>query len=371
LPKRPVYGKLILLPSSAVDGGISVYAPSAQPQPQRSPARRFVAVFLAAAAIGCLAVGGFNYAVNPLNYYPPKLVRPLAWGDQFEKLDLMRTAPPADVLIIGSSRTMKLSPADVKAVAGKSAFNAGVSSSRPEEWYATLRYAVEGLHWKPQEVVLGIDMETLFYQGEPNEDLLSSSELRRYLPVSLRVGSLWERSKLLVSLDQVELSWKAIKLAQSAGQSPPETSFDPDGYLHYLRMERQVADGSFKLVTQYQVSNYQQRYAGAAGFDPLRRELFEQMLQYAADHGIRVRAFFTPFHPSVLAEMEKLDTFTHVHREMTAYAAELRERFPTAGFFDFTAVSAFGGDPNAFFDGVHYRQENARKLLEHLYHQEG
>jgi nucleotide-binding universal stress UspA family protein len=343
----------------------AAHKPATAPQPT-SGARRFIYGFLGAALAGILALGGFNYTINPLGYYPPRLVKPLAWGDQLQKLDLMRTAPAPALLILGSSRTMKLAPADATDLTGLTAFNGGVSSSRPEEWYAMLRHSLDDLHWQPKEIVLGIDMETLFYAGEPNEDLLSSGELRSFLPYSMWVGSLWDRSKLLVSLDQLQLSKKAIIQANHPTNTPPGTSFDADGYLHYYGWEKAVADGSFRLVTIYQVKNYQERYAGAAAMNPQRKALFEQMLALAAAHGIKVHAFFTPFQPTVLAAMEQVPTFTHVHAAMRTYVDQLVLRFPNATFADFTDISAFGGDPTNFFDGVHYRQENARLILKSL-----
>jgi hypothetical protein len=343
----------------------TAHKPETAPQPT-SGARGFIYGFLGAALAGCLALGGFNYTINPLGYYPPRIVKPLAWGDQLQKLDLMRTAPAPGLLILGSSRTMKLAPADATDLTGLPAFNGGVSSSRPEEWYAMLRHSLDDLHWQPKEIVLGIDMETLFYAGVPNEDLLSSSQLRSSLPYSMWVGSLWERSKLLLSLDQLKLSRKALIQANHPTTTPPGTSFDADGYLHYYGWEKAVADGSFRLETTNHVTDYQERYAGAAAINPQRKALFEQMLALAAAHGIKVHAFFTPFHPSLLSAMQQETTFTHVHATMLTYAEELHARFPNATFADFTDVSAFGGDPTNFFDGVHYRQENARLILKSL-----
>jgi hypothetical protein len=369
------------MPGSIMTGGLSLES-RVQPQQREQPAgaapapRRYVLTFLATLLGGCLLLGGFNFVVNPLNFYPPRLVRPLTYGDQLTKVDLMNalTQKP-EVLILGSSRTMKLAPADVTALTGLTAFNGGVSSSRPEEWYAMLSHAVDDLHWQPKELVVGVDMETLFYHGAPNDDLLSSGDLRPYLPLHWYLGSLEDRATLLFSYKQLKWSREALAL-QAGPRQPAAITFDADGLLHYVGWEKAVATGTYQLATDVNKRDYvNNRYGplaganGAATLDPERTALFEQMLKLATDHGVRVRLFTTTFHPSVLAALQPLPVFAQVHRDAVQYLTDAAARYPGVSFVDFTDLSAFGGDPDNFFDGVHIRQENGRKLLERLLRQ--
>jgi hypothetical protein len=325
--------------------------------------------FLTTILIACLALALFNYVVNPLNYYPPRLVRPLSYGDQLVKVDLMnRQAAGPDVLVLGSSRTMKLAPADVTALNGMTAFNGGVSSSRPEEWYAMLRHALDDLHWQPREIIVGVDLETLFYHGESNEDLLSSPDLRQHLPADMYRESLWNRAALLISWDQLLLSRKALALNRGA-RPPAAITFDPDGLLHYVGWEKAVAEGRFQFGVEFNIRDYRRRYDGLDGFDEQRKALFEQMLKLAAARSIRVRLFATTFHPAVLAEMVKLPAFNQVHADAVQYLSAAATRYQGVTFADFTEITSFGGDQDNFFDGVHIRQENGRRQLERLLQQ--
>ncbi|HWI52117.1 MAG TPA: hypothetical protein VNT01_08240 [Symbiobacteriaceae bacterium] len=331
--------------------------------------RSFIVTFLVTAIVSCLVLGLFNYLVNPLGWFAPRLVRPLAWGDQRIKVDLMKTAQPSEVLVLGSSRVSKLAPADIRDLSGMRPFLAGVSSSRPEEQYAMLRYALDDLHWPVKEIIYGIDLETLFYAGPPNEDVASSPEVRQYVPREMWLPEVFARVKLLVSSYNLGLSAKALRLDLTGSAPPSEVAFDADGYLHYITMEKQVAAGTFRLNAEGNLANYQERYNVAPSFDPQRKALFEQTLALAQARGIKVRLFATPFHPALLAGLQQAPAFGPVRAAALPYLERLADRYPNVTFHDFTEVASFGGDPNAFFDGVHYRQENGRLMLAKLYQQ--
>lgn len=330
-------------------------------------ARSFIAAFLATLLTCSLTLGLFNYLVNPLGWFGPRLVKPLAWGDQRIKVDLMKTADPAEALILGSSRVSKLAPADITDITGLKAFSAGVSSSRPEEHYALLRYALDDLKWPVKEVVYGIDLETLFYAGPPNEDLVSSTEVRKYVPRDMWLPEVLARTKLLLSTYNFGLSTKALKLHLAKDAPPSEVAFDPDGYLHYLAMEQQVKAGTFKLNAAQNLANYTERYNVTPTLNPERVALFEKALALAQETGIKVRLFATPFHPDMIKGLKQVEAYNQVQAAALPYLQALPSRFPNVTFHDFTDVASFGGDPNAFFDGVHYRQDNGRLILEKLY----
>src|SRR5262245_27383806 len=68
--------------------------------------------FLAALLGMCALIGGVNYLVNPLGYYPLRLLPSLRWSSRAAKLELICAVKPK-VLVLGSSRTMRLVPASV------------------------------------------------------------------------------------------------------------------------------------------------------------------------------------------------------------------------------------------------------------------
>src|ERR1700730_17557801 len=122
-------------------------------------ARRWLQVFFVVLLGGVASVGGTNFLVNPLGYYPTHALPPITWSSRGLKLRLLSEAPPPEVLILGSSRSMKIAPRDVQRLSHFTAFNASVDSARVEDWYALLNFTLSRPGMRLQRVILAIDPE--------------------------------------------------------------------------------------------------------------------------------------------------------------------------------------------------------------------
>jgi hypothetical protein len=337
--------------------------------------RGFALAFLLTVAVGLLAVAGFNFAVNPLGYYPTHLLeRPATGQDRRVKLDLLwaysggygtkeACGGPADALILGSSRVMTLAPETVQRLTGLRAFNAGVSVALPEDYYAVLSY-LGHRRAAPKEIILGLDI-IAFDPGPANQFLLLTPELASGLPWNVRWAGLMARAKVLLSNAQIQRSMDL--LAQAWGRKEPVPSsfaFDADGMLHYVEKEALIEAGAFVPDIDPDVGGGELRE-----FDAERQACFERFLSLAADHGIRVRAFLTPYHPAVLAlrARDEVDWFGERRARVMEYLESLAQEYPGLTIVDFTDIRAFGGASGEFFDSVHYFSSNGDRLLAALY----
>ncbi|PYQ49483.1 MAG: hypothetical protein DMF59_13490 [Acidobacteria bacterium] len=143
---------------------------------------QFTRAFLTLAGFGLLAVAALNFFINPMEYYPPRLVPPAVWDAREIKTRMLGEAQPKPrVLILGSSRAMKIDPAVVTRITGLPTFNVSVESAMTEDDYALLRYAVEQKGITPQMVLIGIDIESFHNHKAADGRLLMSGSLRRYL----------------------------------------------------------------------------------------------------------------------------------------------------------------------------------------------
>ena len=125
----------------------------------RRPMSPWLRTFGAATIGGVLMVIVVNVVVNPYGYYPIHLFRPLTWSSRLIKTELLEAGPAPHILILGSSRSMKLAPRDVVRQPGQKAFNASVDSARVEDWYVLLRLALSLPGARVTDVILGIDVE--------------------------------------------------------------------------------------------------------------------------------------------------------------------------------------------------------------------
>ncbi len=303
-----------------------------------------------------------NFVVNPMGLYPPQLLPAVTWNMRVIKPELLQKArPKPQVLILGSSRSMQISPAEVEQLTGLPAFNAAVESAMAEDDYAMLRYAVERAGVTPKLVILGIDVEA-FHNRLPIEDsALEAAAFRGLLPGS--GFSPWKKFYKLFVVQQTRLSLRSLRV-QLTGHFPQRLAFDPDGYLHYRDFERERASGHYDLDTKVQreIGEYVARTAGYTAISAERRRYLEQLLQYSHDHGIKVVMWVTPLGPRLLETLGARG-YDQREREVLAMLHELGTKYGDR-VFDFSSVEKFGGDPNGFWDGAHMT-ERTNALITH------
>ena len=129
--------------------------------------RLFCFHFIFAVLILLAVVLGFNIIINPYGMYATNWLKPLVWSDRKEKLQLLEKYPEeVDLLVIGSSRTMRLDPELFYSLTGLEGFNLSVNHARTEDFLALVRYVVSKTRKKPRVVVVGVDINSFrgFYQ---------------------------------------------------------------------------------------------------------------------------------------------------------------------------------------------------------------
>jgi len=139
----------------------------------------FPVVFLL--TISLLAISYFAVVtiVNPYGQFQGERfprISPNSRGLKLKLLEQYQRSGPVDVLITGSSRSMKLSPQLVEKLTGERTFNASVFSGGPNDFLAMYRVIrQQGIH--PQKVVLGLDVGSLGQDNQPTGDFLSNLTL--------------------------------------------------------------------------------------------------------------------------------------------------------------------------------------------------
>jgi len=334
--------------------------------------RRFVRRFAFGLALLLCFVGAFNYLVNPMGLHAPRLLPPVTWNSRPVKAALLREMqPPPQALILGSSRALKIDPKLVRELTGLPAFNAAVLSAMAEDDLAMLRYAVEGVGLKPRLLLVGVDVETFHDHLPVDIGLLETPELRRYVPAGAdQKFPAWRHFTSLFSWEETKLSWRSVRNALT-GYPTTWNYFDADGYGHYAVLEKERASGKpYPLERRVDAvaAEYVGRYEGYAALSPERVRSFEQMLDYAQAHGIRVVLFITVIHPRVVKVIEP-HNYPQRYAEVKRLLKQLSAKYDAANvsLYDFSRVEDFGGNTDWFYDGSHVDERNAdlmtRKML--------
>lgn len=333
-----------------------------------SSASGFLRIFsVATLALMSLPVG-LNFLVNPFAHYPVSIIRPVTWSTRTLRTTALLSCKGTGALIMGSSRSMKLAPAQVKNLTGLRAYNASVDSAMAEDYLALLRLALRGCAGSVREIVLGIDIEAFHDARGPDSRVTGSLAYWNELPAEERVRSALDAAESVLAWDQLAESIRSLRLLLSPGRrEEPASRFDDDGFLHYLNWEREKAEGTFKLSASGQIDSYLARFAGYQHLSSRRREIFEQFLGECFAAGIRVRSFVTPLHAEVLAALRARRNFDATRAELLAWLEPLTQANRLFSFVDYSNVLSFGGAEDGFYDGAHIDDENSDRLLKALY----
>ncbi len=330
-------------------------------------AKKALRSFAWVCGVACFAVLGFNIVVNPLAYFPTRWFRPLTWSSRAAKSERMAVAPPAQVLVLGSSRVMQLSPTEIQRVSSHTAYNAAVDSAKAEDWLAITRYAINDLRWPLTDIVLGVDVEGMHNHTPPDGRLGSAPKLVRNLPPSFQLRLLGEVVTSGLSQDQLSSSLRSLRLRRSG--YPEETSaLDPDGMLHYLKFAREIANGTFHPEFAGTALAYDGRFAGMTRIGDDREYALRSLLTLAQQRNVRVHAFVSPLHHTVVTHLNTHRDFGRLRQEVMTLLRQLKSEFAqNITVSDYTDVTAFGGDPELFYDGAHIREANADRLVQSLW----
>jgi hypothetical protein len=153
LPSMPALASIDARSSARDRAAHRTYPVVATPG-DRSFARTFLVAFLALVA----GVAALNVVVDPLGYFGVGLLPRASWDDRDEKAKMfLRQQLRPGLLLLGSSRTMKLDPACASALTGLPSFNFGVSGGRPEDFYAIQQFVEASAGTSLKRIILGTE----------------------------------------------------------------------------------------------------------------------------------------------------------------------------------------------------------------------
>ena len=353
--------------------------PELQPGSGRRQRRFVLAVLVAAAAIVAL-VAAANALVDPYGSLGTGVVGPAVWTDRAAKVQLIQQLlQPPRIIVLGSSRAMKVQPSYLTTLTGLPAFNAAVSSGRPVDAYVFAEYLHQRYPQARQSYLWLLDQEA-FADNVIDPTLLADGTLARYLPSATRVRGRLSDLGWLLSWHTLRLSWQTLRhngaaRAATAGASPaaaPPTQdgsqpqFAADGYRTQDANTRAATRGRplSKGIAESSAI-FVRRYRNAfPALAPSPRQFFERSLAAMDSWGATPVIVLTPMQPQLLRRVRPIGWEAR-HRDVLAYLRGLQKRYRFV-LVDMSLLSSFGGSPQAFYDGVHMMPGNYRKMMRAL-----
>ena len=331
--------------------------------------RRFVVTLLATALGTIAAVFFVNVLVDPYGTVGTNLLASGVPRDPSTKAALIKQlGSPPQLVVLGSSRSLKVQPSYLHRLTGETVFNAGVRDATPVEEYALIhfihdRFPGAGIHW-----LWLLDVEA-FRSDTISPELLDSADLAPYVS---RTDRLTSRFKGIVDL----LSWRALEDSLSAirasGHSSQPSLSGPDmtarRIQHLIARSDGFAPDGFYTRVDYDWNKGMRKYEAMYGDGTLYTHLhslpktyLERALADLNRWGEAPVIVLTPMHPELKRELAPVGWAAR-HRELVSYLHELRARFRFR-LLDFTSVRSFGGTPGGFYDPVHMREPNLHRML--------
>lgn len=333
----------------------------------------FPVVFLL--TISLLAISYFAVVtiVNPYGQFQGERfprISPNSRGLKLKLLEQYQRSGPVDVLITGSSRSMKLSPQLVEKLTGERTFNASVFSGGPNDFLAMYRVIrQQGIH--PQKVVLGLDVGSLGQDNQPTGDFLSNLTLTSALtgttPNAAR--KIWHWLELYKgTLRPYYIKDTALSVWIKLRPRMPVHKFLPDGQLDYELWDRQVRSGTYPRRQQLEdcIDRGMKSLEVSYPVSPELKNDLEQLAIETKQDNVTLILWITPLHPDFLARISQVPQATQNFEQARLQLLEIANKYGLA-VKDFTDIKSFGGDPGDWYDCVHFDQSNADRIIKTIF----
>ena len=307
----------------------------------------------------------------------PRLFPTVRFDSRMEKLRLFHAYQQAGTvtgLTLGSSRSMKLDPAQLDRRSGLRFFNFGVDSALVEDYLAIYRWAkAQGA--RPRLLLIGLDIEALHNDDKPDERFERNPVLQAALGTAPPSRAGWgpalarEALRLKSTLDIAY--WKDTRRALSAWLRSPKpdeifSRLEPNGYLRYPKWEWERASGRFDLARQVESSTgYIGFFKTMTGLSPQREGRLEQLITEAQAERTEVRIWITELHPAIMRRLEQQTRYRDLHDSTWRYLRSLKSRFGIE-VFDFSRPEQFEGSVAGWYDGAHIDESNAALVTARL-----
>jgi hypothetical protein len=308
--------------------------------------------------------------------------RRVFWGRAFPevmpnsrglKLDLLQkynSAGGVDLVVLGSSRSMKLSPDLLESLTGERAFNAGVFSAAPNDYLSIYR-VIKQQGIVPKTIVLGLDPEVLDPANTPAPDFDSNLALKSALNGSVPnvPSKIWHWAWLYKkSLTTPYIQDIAKSIWVRFNPRLPLFEFQSNGHEEDRVIDDQIQSGVYPRAAKIKHcdDSLQAKFDNFHGVSPELESDLKQLLSEAASDKVRVVLWITPVHPEALDQILKDPQAGANFRAAEAHLIQLGAMFnlPVRDLID---SQSFGGHPDSWYDCAHYNQIDADRITRELF----
>jgi hypothetical protein len=334
-------------------------------------ARRFV-TWLLSGVVGLLVVVfAFNAVVDPYGTLGTGLFPTVTPQDSSAKVQLLEALKqPPQVVVLGSSRAMRIEPSYIAQKTGLRSFNAAVRSGTPLDAWAFANFIHDYFRGAPPRYLWMLDINAFQYQSPAiHDNLFHTPQLSRYFPTadrnSLSLSDLWTMLSWQTTRDSLRSVRADIRglppVVKRDRRAPGE--FTPDGGRAIGDFgDPNVGSGAGLDVRIKATAKEAEAEFAKPAFSAEPRRYFERTLAAMNSWGIQPVFVLTPIHPTLHKLIGPLG-WDKRHQKVLGYLASLHSKYRFT-VIDMTSTATFGGTPDGFYDGSHMKVANLRLMLD-------
>ena len=329
----------------------------------------FARWLLAATVIAMLAIGSLNWVVDPTGVTG----RTTRWqvadnsAVRSAKLDLYEQAlergRTPEVVLLGSSRTMKFDPATAERLTGAGTFNAAVSGGVPRDAWLFTQLLRERQRESFPHLVWGLDADA-FRGKQLREGLSTDPRMARFVPWQDRLATRVSSLGTLTEWQTLDATMRSLRAGGNA-DATERRRFSDDGMQLFSRAYEK-RDVLRNRAIRRQTTNYANFVFERDGWERVEDEPladFVDVVRIANAHGDVPTIFITPYHPIAEAQLQRYDLHA-LRAEVVDRLRELREEGDVEfKLVDVSDPASFDGDPRQWYDGVHMTPKNTDRVL--------
>lgn len=349
------------------------------PEMDQAKGRRaffFVLVLVLVTALVMGAVLALNVIADPYGSVGTHLFPTVTTSDRTvkaDKIEQLKEGP--ELVVLGSSRSMRYEPSYLEEKTGLSAFNAGVNGigGAADAW-AMSQFIHDTRPDADPAYLWLLDVEA-FVPFEIGARTANEPRLAQYVgQASIGKGprefarALWENRSTLFSLDTAWDSARLLLYREEAksSQSKYRKLILDDGVLK----PRKWSEKEWKRRWPNSIERYSALHKNAyKGLDPTAQEYFEKTLAFMNEQGQAPVIVLTPVNPKLRKILAPLG-WDKRHEEVVAYVESLQGAYDFV-FLDMTDPKVFDFDKKEWYDGVHMTTVNTRLAIDHILEQTG
>ncbi len=337
----------------------------------------FVAVLLVVAALSTAAVVALNAFADPYGSLGTHILPTLTTSDRTVKADAIENLEEGpELVVLGSSRSMRYEPEFLEKRTGMRTFNAGVNGiGGTVDVWAMTQFIQEVWPDADPEYLWLLDVEA-FVPVTVGARTANEPRLAKYVgiasagndPVELAQAIVENRTtmfSLATAKDSVRLILYRDKAAQTTSKF--RKTIRADGAL----VERRWTEKEWKRRWPDSVERYSNlhRTVYSDGPDAEAQEYFEETLRFMNEQGATPLIVLTPINPKLRKVVGPLG-WGERYEEVVSYLASLQDEYDFV-FLDLTDQTDFDADPNEWYDGVHMTTVNSRRAIDHILEKTG